>query len=67
MLSNRPSIFSLGLWLGVLTYLLLLFFATITEVVDKENKNCFMLFARILSVIWGTHEECWSWIMEKDR
>ncbi|XP_065617319.1 protein PHLOEM PROTEIN 2-LIKE A1 [Quercus suber] len=35
--------------------------------VDKENKNCFMLFARILSVIWGAHEEYWGWNMEKDR
>nr|POE96577.1 protein phloem protein 2-like a1 [Quercus suber] len=34
--------------------------------VDKENKNCFMLFARILSVIWGAHEEYWGWNMEKD-
>uniref|UniRef100_A0A7N2LM03 Uncharacterized protein n=1 Tax=Quercus lobata TaxID=97700 RepID=A0A7N2LM03_QUELO len=35
--------------------------------VDKENKNCFKLFARVLSIIWGATEKYWSWNMEQDR
>ncbi|KAH1055037.1 hypothetical protein J1N35_033102 [Gossypium stocksii] len=34
--------------------------------VDKNNKNCFMLFARDLSIAWAETSRHWHWFYQKE-
>ncbi|KAL1166929.1 hypothetical protein V6Z11_A06G230200 [Gossypium hirsutum] len=34
--------------------------------VDKNNKNCFMLFARDLSITWAENDHHWHWFSQKE-
>ncbi|XVE51679.1 hypothetical protein DITRI_Ditri02bG0060900 [Diplodiscus trichospermus] len=34
--------------------------------VDKKNKNCFMLFARSLSITWAQDKRYWRWSYQKE-
>ncbi|TYH68393.1 hypothetical protein ES332_D06G255700v1 [Gossypium tomentosum] len=34
--------------------------------VDKNNKNCFMLFARDLSITWAENDRHWRWFYQKE-